>query len=813
MRMANTMHILLSLILLLAVNLFSGLEARAEVILKTITRHDDAARLQLTLTFDELPVFNLTTTGRRINLIAKSAVPSVALSLPATDDKMIKVVNKTEKNGMFLSFYFRYPPQRVTSESRKNDGQIVLDILLGDQHSASKPELAPPPQTVGIYQERDVHSPANPVNSSAFAKNWRSFFIEYESPLHLLPTPAFHLPPFPLAAVLPPHLDTSDWLPEEILEQATEGKWFQVCLLLREQIGRQSVEMLKERLVLTYAEALVRAEDDREVDLLLQRIILQYPDTPMAEMAAMLQMYQKASHGDPTDAYYEFRSWLERNDAAPFSGSYRLLLAELALMANRFEDAKELLNDQDMISDSSLAPGRQLRQADLLSATNQHDKALIAYENLAEQSTLIETDPMSLARFANELYATRQYAKAAKRYQQLADLLVNRPQQDRALFRMALAQLHIPAMTKKTRIDLQQISNSFPETEGGLRSQIKQTDVDFVANRIRADEAETVYGNCAVHADSIAVREECTFKLALVKALSGDGEGGISQSMQMLRGFQSGRLRTEATALIIQQLPGVIRRLVKNGEYVKALVLATQNKILFDNRWLDTGPMHDLALACDKLGMTKQAADIYRYLFDISNEADQEKIYLPLIQSLSASNRSVQIEEYADRYLARYPQGADRSAIFVAKVLAVYNSGQTDKALALMTAEAAPNIQELEVLKGRIYFEQRAWQQTIDTLTQPEIREILAQQALLLPLAESYFQLDQHDQALPLFQRVVELNQHGSEQARFRQAQIARKKDDRVEALKLFTELAEKGTDTFWAKLAREEAAILKLDR
>ncbi|MDR2550776.1 MAG: tetratricopeptide repeat protein [Desulfobulbus sp.] len=804
-------------LLLLAVNQFCGSDARAEALLKAITRNDDSASLHLVFDFDQLPEYHLATSGRRIDLVLRDVAPSATLSRPETDDKMVKLVSRVETNGMLLSFYFRYPPQKVTSESRKEDGQVVIDILLGNQQSASQPDLSAPPQQADTDRKTAAQAPtgpANPVDSTAFAKNWRSFFIEYESPLTVLPAPKLHLPPFPMAAALPPQLPVTDWLSEETLAQAKENKWFQVCLLLREQVARQPTEKFKERLVLTYAEALIRAGEYQEPYFLLQRIVIQYPDTPMAEMASMLQIYQEAERGDVIDAYYELRNWMKKNEGSPLSGSYHLLLAELALLANRLDDAKKLLDNPAVANDTALAPLRQLRQADLLSAAGQMAKAVAAYQDLDGRSPgLIENQPMSLARFANELYAAGQYAEAAKRYQQLADMLTNRPQQDLVLFRLALAQLHVPATAKKARIELQQISNAFPTTEGGMLAQLKQTDVDFIANKMPANEAEAFYGRCTALAEAIAVREECGFKLALVKVLSGDNEAGVNQCMQMLRSFQSGRLRTEVTALLIQQLPLVIKQLVKDGESVKALVLAKQNKYLFANGWLDTGMLYDLALACDKLGMTDQTAEIYQYLFDVSDQAGQEKIYLPLIQSLAASDQYLQVEEYADRYLARYPEGANRPAVFVSKILALYDSGQVAKALAQLNDEANPKVLALELLKGRIYYEQQAWKKAIETLTQPEVREMLNRQGMLLPLAESYFHAGQNDQALPLFERIAERNRDGSEQAHYRLAQIALRKDRRPEALKLFKELAEKGTDPLWTKLAREEAAILELDK
>jgi thioredoxin-like negative regulator of GroEL len=98
----------------------------------------------------------------------------------------------------------------------------------------------------------------------------------------------------------------------------------------------------------------------------------------------------------------------------------------------------------------------------------------------------------------------------------------------------------------------------------------------------------------------------------------------------------------------------------------------------------------------------------------------------------------------------------------------------------------------------------------IDTLDQPELRPLLAGQALLLPLAESYYQAGKYEQASPLFAQLM-AQDGGNEQAQFRLAQIESKMNNRKQALNLLKELAEKGKDPLWTRLAREEAAILEM--
>jgi tetratricopeptide (TPR) repeat protein len=221
--------------------------------------------------------------------------------------------------------------------------------------------------------------------------------------------------------------------------------------------------------------------------------------------------------------------------------------------------------------------------------------------------------------------------------------------------------------------------------------------------------------------------------------------------------------------------------------------------------------LYDLAKAYSKLGMDDQTARTYQYIFEVSGESEQERIYLPMIQSLAAAGRTIEVEEYADRYQLRYPKGLYQPAIFLLKARALYDSGQLDKAIKLLTAPGSPRQPQVELLKGRIFYDLKQWQQAIDTLAQPRLQELLAQSSLLLPLAESYFQVGQGDQAAPLFRRIIEQQGTAAEQAQFRMAQIEAKKNNSLQALNLFKEIAEKGKDPLWTKLAREEVAIFQL--
>ena len=150
--------------------------------------------------------------------------------------------------------------------------------------------------------------------------------------------------------------------------------------------------------------------------------------------------------------------------------------------------------------------------------------------------------------------------------------------------------------------------------------------------------------------------------------------------------------------------------------------------------------------------------------------------------------------------------------IFLLKARALYYSGHRDQLIKLLTADSSPNLAELELLKGRIYYENKQWPQVIATLDKPQLKKRLAENDLLLPLAEAYFQTSKNDEAQLLFQQLVSRDENNG-QALYRLAEIEQRRGNSSQALKQFQQLAEKGKDPLWKKLAKEEAAILELRR
>ena len=794
--------------LVLAVNLFSGTATRAGSVLTGISRSDEPARVQLFLRFDRLPGYTAATRGRRIDLNLADTVLADSLVLPPADDRLIRLTHRREGDTTVLSLYFRYPPQKMDLTGKQETATLLLDIFTGNPLSARYPELVTQLHGVSVV-ERTPSDVLDPRVASRYRGDWLQVFHHYESALTIQAPPRLLLPPFPLAAALKPPLDADTWLPAEIRAMAAGDQWNQMQRPLRQLLAGQAAERRKERLLLTWAEAMVRAGNFQEARPLLERIAIEYTGAPLADLAAFLGAFVQAVRGEHQQSFHELETLTEKLAVStPFAGSLSMLLAELALAGNRPGEAARLLGEAAVVREDALAPLRQLRAADLL-AVRRSDTALAAYRELAGRSQLIDTDPMSLAHFAGLLYAAGEYAPAAERYRQLADQLASDQLKGLALFRQAMCRLQLSATDTTLRLDLLQVQEAFAATEGGVRARMKHTDLEYAAGRLPPGEAAATYGELARTAPVVALRQEAAFKLALVTARMGDHAASVDQLMTMRREFRSGELRTEAAALLLEQLPGLLGDLVERKEYLRALVLASQNRAFFARGWLDSALLLDMARAYAELGLTAEAAQTYRYLYEVSTEADRERIHLPLVQALFAAGEFLQVEEFADRYLVRHPGGGDTAAMVLFKVRALYESGQFDRALAVLTARETARTTELDLVRARIHHDRRQWPEVIELLSRPELAGRLDDDTTLM-LAEALFQEKDDDRARVLFSELT-TGAGRSEQAWFRLAQLELRRNNTQAALNLFRKLAEEGKDPLWTRLAREEAAILHL--
>ncbi|BCO08555.1 hypothetical protein GF1_09310 [Desulfolithobacter dissulfuricans] len=784
--------------------------ALATSILQKISRTDEQGRLHIFLRLNAIPKYRLTTTGKRIELLLLDTIAAKNVQPLSEDDRLIKMLIRRQEKGTALSFYFRYPPQNAKINTLEDSSSLMLDILLGSPLTTRYRNLAAriPGLTMVMSRTTDY---TNPLNLSQYATDWRLFFEEYESPVTISPDPDYTLPSFPLARFLLPAMSPEHWLPAEAGTYAAERKWDQAVGVVREALDQLTDSAIRERLLLTYAELLVRSNDYTEPHQLLQQIMYTWPDTQTALLARYLFVYLQARQEDPHLAWFELKKLeeklLEEPGLRPF---FIIFQAELALVTGRADQAGKILARDDMAFTGEAELLRLLRQADTRYLLGKKISALVSYLQLLDRSELIATKPLSLAQFCDTLYAHYRYRDAARWYRQLTALLSDKKGQDLAMFRLAMSRLHSGEPPRRILPALQEIREAFPNAEGKYRAWLKQTDLEYLNHRKDSALAAQTYGILAKEAPVKKLREEALFKEALVHALAGDNEKAVELAMQKLREFRSGDLNLEARALLIQRIPLVIDDLLKRGEYIKALVRARENRELFTRGWLGTEILFKLGRAYKELGIFERAARVYLYILDVSPESRREEVYLPLLQSLYASGRYDLLEDYADQYILRYPESPKLEEVFLLRLKALRQRDKLEKATEILDRNNWPRSSRTLRTAASIYFDLKRWNKVVELLEDPLLEKDRQEPELMYQLAESLYQLDRFDQAREMFTILAEGDRH-REQALFRLAQIYERNGHRDKALNEYRRLAEETKDPLWRKAAREGMDLLQM--
>ncbi len=762
--------------------------------------------------FTEQFEYELTLRKKRMDILLKKTLYNKEIKPFSSDDRIVKMLIRQQPDGTLISFFFRYPPQNIKENVRKEPATLMLDILLGNQFTSMYPDISSQFKGVTLI-DRDTIDYTNPINVSPYPGDWLSFFSEYESPVDIRPPATYTLPPFPLAAALEPRMPVGEWLPDHITNNAAKNNWELVSQQIREQLSIEKDVEIRNFLLLSYADALVRMDDYYTSHRLLQEIIYNYPETEIAHLAEFLFVYLRSKHESDFPGFYQLKEAIDKVRPTPLLNSYfTLLQAEAALELGKIDKAGQLLNRDDIGYDELASAIRLMRRADLLYLSKEKIKALVLYlQAIDKNETIIAQYPDSLARFCDVLYTFKRYEQAARQYTILNEHLHGRAEHELALFRLEMSKLHQGENEQLIKKALFDIQDSFPGTEGADRATLKQLDIDFINGRFKQDTAVAAYNELSEKANIPILREEAMFKQALVYLLQDDPENAVRQCMKMLREFQAGAMRTEARALIIQQLPELIHQLVAQKKYIEALVLAQQNRTLFTRGWVTSSLLYDLAKAYTDLGFFDRAARTYQYLFHTSTGDEQEKIYLPLIQSLYDAHQYTTIEDYADRFTFRFPDSKLYKDIFLLRIKALLENNETLKALQLMDNTDRPTSRELEQLAINMYYQAQRWNDVITKLEgnvsaepSPETEDNQ------MRLAESYFQTKQFEKAVPYLQAVAATNKYG-DQAMFRLARIDQIRQNSKQALNRLQQLAEKGREPLWQELAREELSIIKL--
>lgn len=796
--------------LLLLTLLLVPFSAKAESTLTRVNKIDTKNAVELYLRFTAIPVYRTTTRGKRIDFILEDTVAQKNLQFFEEDDKIVKVLSFYKNNKTVLSFFFRYPPQKIEITAREKENKLIVHILLGNPYSTALPEFSSKLSGLTIV-ERTTKDFSNPLIASTYAADWKSFFRLYESKWQISVPVQFTIPPFPAIRFLTSENDDSkDILTPEVYGLADQKLWHTMPGLLLEQIKTEKDPEVKKKLALTYGEALSR--DDQFSDAYKQFYLLaeEYNEEPIGVLAKYLLFLLRARFEDPYIADFELRKLKPlMTSANPLTPYFLITQIETALATEQYDRMKELLAQDNVGFPHEISIIKELRQADYWSGTGDTIKAFVGYQLLKKQ-TILENKIYSLNGYCNSLYLQKQFRDATVCYKRLGTQSNDKEKLGMINFRKYMSELHYTEPVKM--IDFfSRIENTYTNTDAGFMGSIRKTDLSYLYLEDWSEKALLHYKDLAQRGLSRALREEASFKVALVYRLRNEHTHSVKHLMTFLRDFRNGELYQEGQALLIEQFPMVIKQYLEKEMYMEALVLAKQNRKLFVKNWVDIDLLADLAASYNSLGIYEEASKLYLYLISLSSQDKKERYYLPVIQAAFEHGAYGIVEDFSDQYSFRYPNGKAMIAIKEILVQSLLAEHKYSKAINILP-EPIPETESFSLLAANLYFHENDYDKVISVLNRPITISDKKQDRRKFMLAESHYQNGELESAFEFFSKIDSESIH-YDQALYRRAEFLKTQNDSDTALKLYKELAETGKNPLWVKMAKkaiEYIAVIK---
>jgi hypothetical protein len=781
--------------------LATPLRAATKPTLIEIERENGKDTTELRLTFDMLPKFSIKQSGKRVDLILEEAIVADSSLDFSVDDRIVKFLPLVSEEQTKLSFFLRYIPERARIIPGK-DNSLILQIDLGHEFSKTRTDMMPGSKktTKILTAEKDF---TNPLVATPFAHDWRLFFTRYESDVSIKAPVHYTLPPFPVVGMLPPDKEKNLLLiPPDLNELASTGQWNAMEPVMANLLKNEHDLEKKKLLALTYGEILVRAGNFSGAYKQLYLLEHAYPDQPISFFAKFLLAILEAEFEDPYIGDYKLHELeLSLEKDSPVVPYFYLLQIEMALATNQLKKMKSFLDRDDILLPEKISKIKELRQADYWFASNNTVKAYVRYQ-LLNDPALIEHHPYSLNGFCDTLYQQKLFQESAQCYQKLSRHITDKNQLGMVGYRKAMSEFHYKQQYEMIT-EFSTLEDAFPGTDAGYKAAIKKTDIRFLTKKNWETGSARSYRIIAEKATARSTAEEAALKEALIYRIMGKNEKSIELLMAFLRNFRTGNLIETAQAVVIDILPGELQRLVQKEEYVKALVLAKQNKMFFEKNWLDIELLGNMAIAYQQLNLFEEAKNLYHYLIEVGGAKAEEKYLPPFINALFRQGQYSAVDDFAAQYSTKYPHGKDSEQILYLRLQALRAKDNIGGAISLLPAPL-PDALQMQELAATLYFQKNDFQKTAEILVSPwENKKLLSEHSRFI-LAESLYKQGSYEKAEELFSSIQE-SPRFQDQSLFRLADIQLKKGQEEKAVKLFQQIVEKGKDPLWQNLAKKE--------
>lgn len=782
---------LLLLLLFFSSSIFT-VQAAGKVTLTSMEKKEEIGRTRIDFFFTALPEFEVSSSGQRLDLLLKDVWISNQLRSIPEDETVVEVVFAQKQRDLLTSLLLRRPPQEVITESKNNPPRIELELLWEGDTSA-RPGVA---FRISDMPVRKAGKKARQYQQdSPWKGRWREFFREYRSDWTLQLPLHYSLPK------LPP-LDLAVDSPLRPLQQlADEGKWLSLIRQAGQLDGLSAEQNYRRDLFI--AEAQLRTDAIAAGLFQLERLAdLAGPEPVRVDY---LTAYAQAVGGQPFVSQLTLQDLLKQlPEEEPLTAHVYLLAAETAVGSKQYRQALAYLQNEKLNWPGELLSIVDLRTADTLVGLGELENAVAAYRELEAEEGLYEYYTASCNLAAGSAFRSGDYGFAERLYRKLAEQIKGQPGADLVAFAIGAAAYETGNIDWGV-IGLQKATLDWPGTEGGDRAELRLIDHRVISgDDFALAKAATEYGQVGRHATTLSVREEGIFKRALALYLLADYRESINDLMRFRREFGSSELRRETDLLLLEQLPIVVKSLLRQEKELEAVVLVEQNRQLLLRGGFSEEFLHDLSHSFENLGLYSRASRVLLYLYDgAKDEKRRQLLYLPLARTFLKQGEFAKVSEYADRYLQKYPRGKDSGALFGLLLDAFAKQGRNEELLAWLGRKNRPRSPELEARAAWIYWQQGRWQEASDCLEKVRQSGSKLEVKEMALLAEAYYRLQKNAAAEKIY-RQLQTDADYASQARYRLAELLLRQGERPAALNLLQQLVDEDGASAWSKLAQD---------
>lgn len=719
-------------------------------VLNRITRVRNGGSVQILAFFDERPVYDSEFSGKRLDLTLPNTVLQPDFVPPEADNIMTRTLIVEDRDTVVLSFFFRYSPQHLTVDAGPANS-LAVTLVPGNRFTKTYHELM-----AGLGSVKtEVNRPGTtvePLTFSPYALDWRLFFERYQGFSFIELTPRLSFPPFPLTALLPRGLSDPYLISLPAVDEFKGSDWFDALAEVQKRLKNSTSEQERAYLALAYADLLLRLGNSRTAHEQFNLLAEKYPDTDVGRLADYARIVIEAGQEHFYKAHLLLERLLEKETKnSPLSSFIRLSLAECLLATGQYMQAQPYL-EEPIAPTEQAAITKDIRQADLFFATKRFEQAAMILASHAD-STHLDLQPFSLNNYCTLLYRQKEFEQSAQCYRRLKSSLTGLEKQEKARYLSALSRLQAEDEPAVTSI-FEELAQSVPDSKIALRSRIKQADLCYLRRPDCSAEALAIYQEVSESPISRDISLEAQFKVALINHLTGNDRRAVAELDYLLRKYQSGSLRNEALALLIQIFPGVLSDLLMQKQDIAALSLARRNRSLFINDWIDHSFLFQLGLALERLSLNNDALNLFLYLRRFADfQLDDDLIFALIRVSHALADQNL-VEDFSSTYLLHFPSGSHRQDVLHYLIDSSLNSGRIDRAVSLLP-DPLPQRRDFRLLAAAVYFFADNHQAAANLFLELDnVTELSDNQRFML--AESLFKTGRRKMCTELYGRLIE---------------------------------------------------------